>query len=100
MQSTPSPAPKSESEVEQEDSERTNALEAERRSGGDGGEEKVAVAPKSPGGRLAIRNAKVLPRSEVEERAGKIGEAEVRRYWVAKEEERKAKRGAWLRQIC
>lgn len=56
--------------------------------------EKEPILPKSPGGRLAIREVKTAApaRSEVEERAARVSEAEVKRYWRAKEEERKTKR--------
>lgn len=90
--STPSPALTSEDDADPE------ALLRKRR---DGGIEKEPILPKSPGGRLAIREVKSAapPRTEVEERAARVGEAELKRYWRAKEEERKAKRGVFLKSL-
>lgn len=85
---TPSPASTSEDE--------TADLEALRHKRSDDEVDKEPTLPKSPGGRLTIRevHAPAAPaRSEVEERAAKVSEAELKRYWRAKEEERKAKRG-------
>lgn len=61
-----------------------------------------ALAPveeiKSPEAKLAIREprvskAVVAPKSEAEERAARVGDGEVRRYWRKQEAERKAPRG-------
>ncbi len=53
---------------------------------------------KSPESNLAIRESRNKPtvkppRSELEERAAKVGDGDVRRYWRGKEAERKAPRG-------
>ncbi len=53
---------------------------------------------KSPESNLTIRESKNKPtvkppRSEIEERAAKVGEGDVGRYWRGKEAERKAPRG-------
>lgn len=95
---TPSPALKS-------DDETTDSVEAPV-------EKEPVLPPKSPGGRtIALREVKdaaaatagpAKNKSELEEEeraaaaaaaAARVGEAELKRYWKAKEEERKAKRG-------
>lgn len=75
-------------------------------------EKEPILPPKSPGGRtVAIREVKdaaaaaagpAKKKSDVEEEerataaAARVGEAELNRYWKAREEERKAKRGEWV----
>lgn len=91
-QSTPSPALPSEDETDPE------AVLRERK---DDEVEKEPILPKSPGGRLAIREVKTAApaRSEVEDRAARVSEADLKRYWRAKEDERKAKRGVHLKTL-
>lgn len=50
---------------------------------------------KSPGGILAIRQPRP-ERTEPEKRALRIGDGELRKYWLRTEDERKAKAGAFL----
>lgn len=52
--------------------------------------------PLSPGGKLAIREQKKIEkpaRSEIEVKAEKLSEDELRKYWRAEEQSRKARRG-------
>lgn len=52
-------------------------------------------AIKSPEANLTIREqkTKIVTKSEAEERAAKVGDGDVRRYWRTNEAERKAPRG-------
>ena len=53
----------------------------------------TGLPPKSPGGTLAIRQ--VPPeRTELEKQALRIGDGELKKYWLRTEDERKAKAGA------
>lgn len=68
----------------------------------DGGEGKIeGVKGETTTSELAIREQvaaeKKEERSEVEERARGVSDAQTRRYWNGKEEGRKAPRGRWIR---
>lgn len=85
------------SALEEDETDDAEALQRQR-SDDEEVEKKPSMLPKSPGGRLSIRKVKSAAapaRSEVEERAAKVSDAELKRYWRAQEEERKAKRGVW-----
>lgn len=51
---------------------------------------------KSPGGTLAIRQARVEP-TKLEKQALQIGDGELKKYWLRTEDERKAKAGALIK---
>lgn len=58
--------------------------------------DEIGLLLKSPGGTLAIRQARVEP-TKLEKQALQIGDGELKKYWLRTEDERKAKAGAWSR---
>ncbi|MCJ1466674.1 hypothetical protein MMC07_005294 [Pseudocyphellaria aurata] len=80
--------------LEEDETDDADALRR-KRSNDEEVQKKPSMLPKSPGGRLSIREVKSAAapaRSEVEERAARLSDAELKRYWRAQEEERTAKR--------
>lgn len=67
----------------------------------DGGEGKIEGVKGETTSELAIREQvaaeKKEAKSEAEERARGVSDAQIRRYWNGKEEGRKAPRGRWIR---
>lgn len=56
----------------------------------------TSLTPESPGGTLAIRHVRA-ERTELEKQALRIGDADLKEYWLRTEDERKAKAGALFR---